>query len=128
MKELRWYSEHEDTEAWFVCRNGHLWSALVPPTWRVVDAQARNGMASSKRLFKAITMCAVCRVLKEAGRRGLRGVRSVHPDFGGTITARKLLDGTIEHHQPEQVAQAFSQERVKAWGAVLALITLGVRP
>lgn len=122
----KWWDAHAGEDIWMVCRNGHLWQAVCPYYYDFDDDFVLGRMRKASRArIRAVRKCRMCEVLKESGFKHLRGITKVCPDWKGVITeARMLADGTIEHHQPAQVAQAYSEEEVKNWAALLALISI----
>ena len=120
-----WYKDHVGQKAWFVCRNGHLWLAEVPAPWMFYERDQRDPRPVQLIIDKVskVKKCGLCQVLK-AGSAHVRGLTMVCPDFGGVIKARELLDGTIEHHEPDAVAKAYSVEGVNSWKSVMAMAYL----
>jgi hypothetical protein len=123
---LDWLWANQGEEAWMVCRNGHLWQAQLPyVTDYTEDRRSVFFQRRQKERLQRVRVCSLCQVLRQAGNHKLRGVTKVHPDWQRVITGAQLLaNGTVEHHHPEQVAQAFSEDEVKAWRAAQALVAL----
>lgn len=129
---LEWFQAHTGKPVWMVCRNGHLWEAVVPWSWDFDEIpsifQRARDVSTPRSRVQGVTRCSLCQTMKQAGFKKLRGITKVHPDYKGVITgARKLPGGTVEHHHPEQIAKAFSEDAVKDWRACMAFVSLVTR-
>lgn len=129
---LDWYVANKGKPVWMVCRNGHLWQGTVPWSWDLegvpsIFERARLGEDTGRDRIRSVTRCTLCKLLK-AGNPHLRGITKCHPDWRGVIReARMLANGTIEHHQPKQIDEAYREEDVTAWRVLLAFVSISVR-